>query len=54
MFYPGSGSPNFSSRIPAPGVKNTGSRILLYIKEGRKIKSTFFLLLMVSGTSFII
>jgi hypothetical protein len=33
MFYPGSESLKFSSRIPDPGGKNTRSRILLYIKK---------------------
>jgi hypothetical protein len=58
MFYPGSGSLNFSSRIwiTDPGGKKApdpGSQILLYIKRGMRKKPTFFLLLMVSETIFI-
>jgi hypothetical protein len=56
MFYPGSRIriPNFF--IPDPGgekAPDPGSRILLYIKIGMKLKPTFFLLFIVSGASFI-
>jgi hypothetical protein len=50
MFYPG------SLPDPDPGgekAPDLGSRILLYIKKGLKIKPTFFLLFIVSGASFI-
>jgi hypothetical protein len=43
-------------RIPDPRSKKApdlGSRILLYIKRGMKNKTTFFLLVMVSGAIFI-
>jgi hypothetical protein len=47
MFYPGSGSLNFSFQIPDPDLKvfipHPGSRILLYIKRGMKNKSNLYL-----------
>jgi hypothetical protein len=48
MFYPGSGSLTFLSRIriPDPGgekAPDPGSGILLYIKIGMKNKTNFFL-----------
>jgi hypothetical protein len=56
MFYPGSGSLTFLSRIR--GVKkhripHLGSRILLYIKIGMKNKTQLFSCFIVSGASFI-
>jgi hypothetical protein len=46
MFYPGSGSKNFSSRVSSPGSYG------LYKKKKKgeaEVKNTFFLLLTVSG-----
>jgi hypothetical protein len=56
MFYPGSGSLTFLSRIRIPdpwGEKapDLGSWILLYIKIGMKNKTNFFLAFFASFTS---